>query len=202
MNTNSLRALLLVAIAFLSISAGSGCAASSQWMHEVKSPASLPAPGNNAVVVVLRPSSFGEGVRFTVMDDKGAFLGQPLGSSYYALTLPPGRYTFVASAENADMVRADLIAGKTYYLLASVRMGMWSARVGLTALTTRSEQWVKREEWLRKSTYYEVDLAGGNRQLREHEDDVRAEIASATEAWSEYDEAHRAERMLRPEDGL
>lgn len=199
---NGGRSLVSQAGLALLLGWAAGCSASSQWMHPATTPRSMQAPPDQALVVVMRPSDFGSAVRFTVVDDQGRFLGQPLATSYYVLRLPPGRHTFVAWAENADMVEADLAPGKVYYLLASVRLGVWSARVALTALTPHAPEWGKRDEWLAGSEFYTVDLAGGTGHLaREEADDVQANIAEAKRAWAQYDAGHRDERTLRPADG-
>ena len=137
-----------------------------------------------------------------VIDGKGRYLGDPAGKQYFMLSLEPGTHTFVAWAENADMMQATLAPGRVYYVLLSVRMGVWSARMSISALTPRREEWQNLKRWLDTSKQMVGDTAASNAWLRDNAAYVRKRMASAKEAWGVYKPKDREVRILRPEDGF
>jgi len=140
--TVHLNALLLLSISILL----SGCASS--MMMKV-SPMEGPDQ-QHALVTFIRPSSFGGAIQFGIWDsDK--FVGILSANSYVQYLAEPGEHLFMARAENWSYVKADLQAGRQYYILGRVFPGVWKARVAFDPVTkndTTSD--AKLDEWLAK----------------------------------------------------
>lgn len=134
------NALLLLIILLIS----SGCASS--MMMKV-SPMDGPDQ-QHAMVTFIRPSSFGGAIQFGIWDsDK--FVGILSANSYVQYLAEPGEHLFMARAENWSYVKADLQAGRHYYILGRVFPGVWKARVAFDPVTkndTTSD--VRVDEWL------------------------------------------------------
>ena len=108
----------------------SGCASS--LMMEV-SP--LDAPDNqHALVTFMRPSSFGGAIQFGLWDSE-SFVGILSAGSSVQYLAKPGEHLFLARAENWSYVKADLEAGKQYFILGKVFPGVWRARVAFDPVT-------------------------------------------------------------------
>jgi hypothetical protein len=188
----ALFALLLFAV--------TGCSASSQYMHEVKTPMPQARP-DAATVIFMRPSSYASALTTTIFDERGRFYGDSLPESYFAVSVEPGEHIFISWAENTGALRASLAAGRIYFVEVAPKVGVLSARVHLLAITPQRESWGKLREWLGSSKHLEPDLAGGQRYLNGRNEDVTERIRRAYDAVQNYSVEERAERTLRPEDG-
>src|SRR5688500_8455849 len=144
----TMRRALAVLIAAASMLVG--CGAGSDYMRPGAAP-KLEAEAETARVVFLRPSGFASAIKTTILDGHGQFLGDSLPTSYFVVDLPAGEHVFVAWAENTSALRAKLAPGKVYYVEVSPKMGAWSARVGLLALSPRSEECAELQGWLADS---------------------------------------------------
>jgi hypothetical protein len=191
-------AVLLAAVAATS---SLGCAATSDFMREAASATPPPAPPGAATVVFVRPSGYAAGIKTTILDEHGAFLGDSLPASQFSVAVPAGRHLFVSWAENTGALQADLAPGRTYYVEVAPRIGALSARVHLLAITPRSKSWEKLPEWLQESRPYTPDPRGGQAYLASRADDVRERLRRAGEAIRKYDAEELAQRTLSPTDG-
>jgi hypothetical protein len=199
-STFSLRpALSALAIAVATASAG--CAATSDHMREVASAEPPAAPAGSATVIFVRPSGYAGGIKTTILDEHGGFLGDSLPESQFSVAVPAGKHLFVSWAENTGALQADLAAGKTYYVEVAPRMGAFSARVHLLAVTPRTKSWAKLPEWLRESRHYVPDPRSGQAYLASRQDDVKERLRRAGEAIRGYDADDLALRTLNPGDG-
>jgi hypothetical protein len=195
--SSRIAVLVFVALAF-----GGGCSASSAYMLPVKSPTPLAPPPNRALLVFLRPSSFGGAIRFRVIDDQGRFLGDSLPSVHFAVPMDPGTHMIYAWSENIAPLQANLAPNKTYYIVARPHMGFWKARVSLTSLTPKSEDWPKLKEWMQDSERRDVDFAAGQAYLDARKQDVVEKIAVGKKEGDSLNGEERAVRVLMPEDGI
>lgn len=107
----------------------------SNRMAAIPEPAIVTAPpADKAVLVFLRPSTFGFGIQssvFDVTESPPTFVGIVSSTSKIAYASPPGARRFMVVSESADFMDAELEAGKTYYALVTPRMGAWKARFSL-----------------------------------------------------------------------
>lgn len=105
-----------------------GCAANHLTVVDDGAKVTRPAPGK-ALVIFLRPSNYGGPVPSPVYDGE-TFIGTLTGGKHFAYQAEPGSHMFMVIGENADFMRAQLIAGKTYYAGVFARPGVWKARFG------------------------------------------------------------------------
>lgn len=177
-----------------------GCSATSQYMVKAKSHAIDRSP-DMATVVFIRPSNYAAAQLTTILDSKGRFLGDALPSSYFAVKVPPGEHVFISWAENTAALRANVAAGKIYFVEVSSKLGWMSARMHLLALGPNTDNWKHIDEWLGECTPYAPDEAQGQGYLKKRAADTGERIDRALDALSKYDAAELAERTLVPTDG-
>lgn len=185
-----LKVFCLLCIAVFGIS----CAGSSHYM---KPSQGLLTPTNDkALVRFMRPSGFGYAINFNVWDGEKV-IGNSVAKSQFDYLADPGKHLFVAVAENKTFLEADLEAGKTYYILTQVRMGVWKARVGFVSVNKGSEFWDKVKEYENELNKLEPDTEA----LKKWEDENKPKIK---EILSQYETKWKAEEQwqkLKPEDG-
>jgi hypothetical protein len=192
-----MAACLLVTLLF-----SAGCTASSDYMREAHAPQALRATPDSAVVVFVRPSGFARGMRSTILDGRGRFLGDSLPETYFAVRVPPGEHIFIAWAENTAALRASLAPGRTYYIEVAPKMGALSARMHLLAITPRAESWGELRTWMDESKQTIPDEPSGQAYLASRSEDVAERLRRAAEILEEYDAGELADRTLAPADGL
>ncbi len=120
---NCILKFVFVAVLVLMMS---GCGSS--LMMRVK-PADAPM-GSDALVTFFRPSVFGGAIKFGLWDNEN-FLGILTAGSYIQYRTHAGEHLFISQAENWSYVKADLEAGKEYYVIGKVFPGVWKARCAL-----------------------------------------------------------------------
>lgn len=201
MTTPRLLRILATALFTLVIATSAmGCSATSKYMTPAGHAPIAGAP-DAATVVFVRPSGYAGNIRATILDNKGRFLGDSLPSSYFAVKVPPGEHVFISWAENTGALRANLAAGKIYFIEVAPKMGALSARVHLLAITPRSSSWKKLDEWMSESHAYVPDEPRGQGYLTSRDRDVAERIRRGNEALGSYTRDEISERTLTPEDG-
>lgn len=141
------------------------CAGSSAYMQDVapENANYQPAPGK-ALVVFMRPSGLGFAVQstvFDVTDDAPQMVGVVSAKTKIAYDMAPGQHHFMVVSEAADFMRADLVAGKTYYALVTPRMGMWRARFSLRPVAKTDLEGDQFREWYDDCRWVENTPASG-----------------------------------------
>jgi hypothetical protein len=131
----------------------SGCAGSSQYMKTSTQPPAAP-PKDKALVYFMRPSGLGFAIHFQIWD-RERLIGLSQAKSYFTYACDPGKHLFIGIAENRRAVEADLEAGKSYFVLTSVHMGAWKARMGFVPVIKGSEYWDKVEAYKTELGYIE-----------------------------------------------
>jgi len=103
-----------------------------------------------ALVTFIRPSVFGGAIQFGLWDSEN-LIGILSAKSYVQYLVEPGEHIFLGRAENWSYVKANLEAGKKYYILGKVFPGVWKARVALEPITKNSDVTDQQlKEWLDK----------------------------------------------------
>jgi hypothetical protein len=157
---------------------------------------SLSPTKDKALVRIMRPSGMGFAINFNIWDgDK--VIGNSVAKGQFDYLADPGKHVFVAVAENKAFLEADLEAGKVYYILSQVKMGMWKARVGLVAVNRGSEWWDKVGEYENDLNRFEPDTVALKSWENDNRDKIKAILA-------EYDTKWKAEEQwprLSREDG-
>jgi hypothetical protein len=187
-----------VALAVASV----GCTATSQYMLQASLPVDTAAPPNASVVVFVRHSHYGASVATTILDDRGMFMGDSIAGTEFAVVVPPGPHLFLSWAENTAPLSATLLPGRVYYVEVAPRLGFWSPRVQLFAITPRSDNWQNLRTWIGESTQLVPDSPAGQGYLNARRDDVAERIRRARERLSELDKDELDARTLYPEDGI
>lgn len=190
------RALLLVFALF----ALASCASSR--MVQVAAPQSIGPLAEQAVIVFVRPSSFGAALTPTILSSDGRFLGDADPSSHFAVAVPPGEHFFLVWGENTGPLRARVQKGRVYYVEVSMKPGWWTARVHLLAITPRTEQWHRVRDWLAETKQTVPRGAEGQAYLDGRASDVAERIKRAKEAFAGMDPEEQEARTLYPNDGL
>lgn len=106
-----------------------------------------PSPGR-ALIIFLRPSTFGGAVQAAIWRDGPEFLGTSSSGTFIAVELDPGTHTFMVQSETADFIQAEVDADKTYFATVRARMGMWKARFSFGLMEPESERWDNLSKWL------------------------------------------------------
>ncbi len=119
--------ILKLALLTLSLGLFSACAVMSPHMTVQEGNPVLKPEAGKALLVFLRPSSYGGAVQATIYDG-AAYIGTISANTKIAYQADPGKHMFMVIGESADFMQADLVAGKTYYARVSARMGIWKAR--------------------------------------------------------------------------
>jgi hypothetical protein len=157
----------------------SGCASSMMIRSET---VLVPGP-NYAVVNFLRPSSLGGAIKFGIWDKENA-VGILTPKNYIQYKASPGEHIFMARAENWSVIKATVDAGKTYYILAAPRMGVWKARVGMEVLRPDDP---KISKWMNSLEPITFDPAKRDAYVSERQDDVRRAVQNVLDGKAEYD---------------
>ena len=143
----------------LAILTMTGCAGSSKLMQTVPPDRANYMPdATHALVVFLRPSGLGFVVQSSVFDattNENKLIGVVSAKKKVAFLTPPGEKLFMVIGESADFAKAELDAGKTYYVLVTPRMGVWKARFSLEPVTRERTDSTEFAEWLSECVYYE-----------------------------------------------
>ena len=139
--TLSLRPLTI--LAWIVAASLTGCAAVP--MQPVKFQAT--ADDSYALVTFVRESVFmGDGIHLYLWDGE-TFVGTLSAGTLVQYQAAPGPHVFMASSENWSYVKANLVAGKHYFIKANMFPGfatMRSAMVPVKNKDARIDQWPKR----------------------------------------------------------
>lgn len=160
------------------------------------------APSDKAMVVFIRPSSFGGALAFTVLDEKANFLGKATPSSNFAVMVDPGPHIFTVWAENSDGLKADLAPGKTYFIEVQVKMGAMSARSSLVAIKPSVESWQKRGTWMAETKPMTTDFVNGQAMIDARKADAVERVRRAQEHFGQYNAEQMGQRTLAAADGI
>lgn len=175
-----------------------GCAGPVKNMAEVAT-ANTVASENEAVVVFLRPSTFGGAVQSSVFEVvNGApsrLVGIVAAKKKVVYRTTPGPHTFMVIGEGADFMAADLAPGRTYYALSTVRPGFWKARFSLKPVTPAENG--ELTKWLADASWVEVN-ADSQRWAAENAASIEKKREAYLPKWLQKPELDRP--FLRPTD--
>jgi hypothetical protein len=89
-------------------------------------------PEGKAHVVFFRPSKFvGAAIGFKVRENE-VELGKLRNGNYFVAAVEPGLHQYVVHSEAKDVTRIEAEAGETYFLSASLNMGVLAGRPNLS----------------------------------------------------------------------
>jgi hypothetical protein len=173
-----------------------------KFMNEAKPPQAVAADPANATVVFIRPSGYGGGASFNIIDQSGRFLGEVNGESYFVSKMPPGQYTFIAWSEGTPAMQATVEAGKVYYVEVGVTIGMWGGHARLFAIGPQREQWAKLPKWLADSTELLPKPDASSKFSADRGSDEKEVIQKGVNNYAGYEGDEKQKRTLLPSDGV
>jgi len=89
-------------------------------------------PEGKAHIVFFRPSKFvGSAIGFKVRENE-VELGKLRNGNYFVLAVEPGAHAYVVHSEAKDVTNIEAEAGETYFLSASISMGVMAGRPNLS----------------------------------------------------------------------
>ena len=121
-----------------------GCGGKTEYMVKA-TPIEGPSP-DKTFVYFMRPSSTGPADNFQIWDGD-YFVGFSQVKSYLVYECAPGTHLFLGIAKNKVALKADLDAGKSYYVATKIRPGWSKSLMQFTPITRGSELWGRVEEY-------------------------------------------------------
>jgi hypothetical protein len=173
-----------------------GCAAGR--MSEIPSNLAMVPPPDRALVVFVRPSWLGSALSLSIVDEQGHFVGDSLAESHFAVTTAPGRHHFILWSGNTDVVEADLLPGRTYYVYVDLTLG----NDHMYAVSPRDAHWSEVAGWMAKTRRLQSNFTDGERYLEGRRDDVSERVRRGLEHSLNWSPEERAQHTLMPGDGV
>lgn len=122
-----------------------GCASTSSAMMDAQRK-EKPASGK-AMVTFLRPGPLSAPYKFGIWDNE-KFVGVLESSSYIQYETEPGEHMFLGRAENWAYVKANLEAGKEYFLRVKIFPGWSKMRIALDPIPPSHADSKQLDLWL------------------------------------------------------
>lgn len=98
-------------------------------------PPVIEADAETGLVYFLRESAFmGGGITYFIWEDQEK-IGLLRSGSYFIHKAKSGQHTYWAETEAKTHLTLNVDAGKTYYVLGGVSMGVWAGRPSLEVVT-------------------------------------------------------------------
>jgi hypothetical protein len=92
------------------------------------SDAILEPDDKSAVITFFRSEKLIKAIPFDLWDDSG-YVGSLKGGYYFDLRVAPGAHTFISKSEHYAVLKADVAAGKHYYVELEVDLGWNQAHI-------------------------------------------------------------------------
>lgn len=103
----------------------------------------VPPSEGKSVIYFLRTTAVGSLMNFRYFDTF-KYLGKFNGRSYLRYECDPGEHIFWIKAENTDVLKANLEAGKTYLVETNATIGAFSAAARFKLIDFNNEKQLKR----------------------------------------------------------
>jgi hypothetical protein len=197
------RKLVLLVVFFALVSLNVSCGRSiSDHMIKINS-AKSQAPDKICNIVFYRPSSLGFKVLPVILTADGKYLGEAISKGQFTVQLPAGSYTFIAWGEGTFSMKANLKAGKTYYVKVLTHFGAWSARFHLIPVKPGSEESKTMEKELALCDPFSVNQEAGQKsKIDARLNDAKEVIRKGKERYESYSDKEKEERTMNPDDGM
>lgn len=198
MTTRKLLALLAT-LAALSLY---GCGGSTlSPTHQIE-PTDYIAPEGQALLILVERRSGRGNHEFLVVDEHRDFVADLRGDMHTVVTLPPGQHTFYVISEDCEPLVAAVEAGRTYIADIEPLADGRRVLVDLHAMRRDGPLFAQAPAWVRETYRFEPDGRSGQAWVREDRDTVRRAVQIAMDHWESATPEWRAQRTLRPQDGL
>ena len=174
-------------------------ACTSAHLKPVANPSQMMKPqSGKALVIFMRPSSFGGAIQSTVFDGE-TYISTVSANTRVAYQAEPGEHMFMVIGESADFMKATLNSNKTYYALVAPRVGFWKARFSLKPIRKDHDP-AELTDWLESTTLMEPN-AEGFAWAKENAADISNKRDEYLPQWKSKSAAAQNEQTLLPEDG-
>lgn len=117
---------------------------------------SLEPDENSAVITFIRPGALIKDIPFDVWDETG-YVGSVKGGNYFDIRVAPGKHVYIGKSEHYAVLKADVAAGKHYYVEFEVDMGWNQAHVKIVPLELKKDS--AKINGIKKLTATTVDAA-------------------------------------------
>ncbi len=185
----------------------SGCVTSRMMVSEQQI---IATPSQSKSQVVFMRSTFvGSAISASLYEVTGGeikFIGIMNNGTKIVYETSPGKHTFMVVSEAADFMEANLSEGKSYYSIATPRMGAWVTRFSLwpikadenAAYNTASPNF---DKWL-SSTKLVVNSDDTRAWYEKNSENVHKKYTKYWAAWVKKSEVELAKRTLNQSDGV
>jgi hypothetical protein len=158
-----LKKAMSVAVLALEAALFTGCASGGGGGSQLDEP---PTPDStSAVVYFMRPGAYAGSVAFSLWDGDTA-IGSLKGKQYVAYKTTPGTHYFLTQSQNWDIIKAELAAGKTYYILFRAAKGFTRPFVNMIAQDPDNADipaWIERSRGMGFTDAWRENFAQGKR---------------------------------------
>ena len=187
----------------------SGCAAGLKMPISANQEIHTPTSGK-AQIVFMRSTFIGSAISASLYDitsGEPTFLGVIQNNNKIVRSLSPGEHMFMIVGESADFMGANVKTGKTYYAMATPRMGAWKARFSLKPIrrkATGKELSVESNDfrkWQKNTKIVEVDEKA-SAWAKANMASIKSKQATYWPKWVGKSAADKKERTLQPDDGV
>lgn len=174
-----------------------GACAAPNMLHSDLGQAVSEPEANKALVVFMGSRKAYTAHAAVFEDDK--FVAMVPHSSKFAYMTNPGKHLYMVVSEAADFLDAELLAGKTYYVIVAPRMGGWRARFSL--LPVHREGFNDRNvQACIKDCQFVINKASGPVWAELNQPSILSKKAKYYDIWLKKSESDRP--ILRQEDGM
>jgi len=122
----------------------------------------------NALITFIRPQSYKEERAFGIWNEN-KFLGNLKGKTYFQIKIPAGNYTFLGKSEHFSILKAEVEAGKNYFVQVAASGGMMLPHIRLLPVTNDIKQ-SDIQVWLDDSKHVIIDETVISAQINERLD--------------------------------
>lgn len=199
--------LVWVLVLFVLASVGSAAERSEKMIESIE-PSPAPAAGM-AQVVFVRHDPLGRGVQATlyeVHDIEPRFLGILSNGTRIAIDFTPGFHRLMVLGGRAEFFDAELIEGRTYYVLVQPIRGTFKARFLPRPVRNHdTAELHAHTPWFRKKLACTVRVEGtpdAEAWFAAKQDEIRDTTAEHLAKWKRKKASKRDANALRAEDGL
>jgi hypothetical protein len=189
MNPKSTSAVLVVSLILLS-----GCASLPKDLsvtNRLEQP-----PAGKALVNFHRPSKWGGAERFAIFNGDGTMLVDLPGGFEFQYVCDPGQHVFLAWADQASLVKADLAADKIYDIMVDISMGWIRGNIKLIPLTKTDERRPRLPEFEKREP---VVAQSRTAHIVDYEQKHKAQVEQIQKDFIGGEKSERA-RVLTPDD--
>lgn len=167
---------------------------------EISLPSSAIPDSNEAVIIFMRPSSYCSAANSAVMEvteEENIIVGHLRSKTMIPYRVKPGEHLFMVIGGVADFMKANVDAGKIYYVLLRPRYTVWKSRFSLRPITRDELGGAEFREWLTICEF--VDTSERSQKwAKRHAKANELKKAEYLKKWNEKEE----KPILNSDDGV